>query len=42
LTIDTLGTRRNVALFVGGVRQQVPHISDDRTLTAGGAQRKVR
>jgi hypothetical protein len=31
------GTRRPVALYVRGVRQQVPYVSDDRLIHAGGA-----
>jgi hypothetical protein len=31
------GTRRPVALYVRGIRQQVPYVSDDRMIHAGGA-----
>jgi hypothetical protein len=35
--IGELGTRTPVALYVRGVRQQVPYVSDDRMIHAGGA-----
>ena len=37
--LDELGTRRNVAMFVDGVRQQFPHISDCRRIHGGGCNR---
>jgi hypothetical protein len=38
-TVDELGTRTGVAMFVHGRRQQVPYVSDCRVLYANG--RKV-
>jgi hypothetical protein len=38
-TLDELGTRTGVAMFVHGRRQQVPYVSDCRALYANG--RKV-
>jgi hypothetical protein len=35
-TLDELGTRRNVAMFVNGQRQRVPHLSDCRSVHGGG------
>jgi hypothetical protein len=37
--LDELGTRRNIAMFVHGERQQVPHISDCRAIHGGGRSR---
>jgi hypothetical protein len=34
--LDEQGRRTAVALFVAGVRQQVPHVSDDRRVLANG------
>lgn len=34
--VNEIGNRRNVAMFVGGVRQVVPYISDCRTVHSGG------
>ena len=34
-TVDELGTRRGVAMFVHGRRQQVPYVSDCRSIYAG-------
>ena len=34
--LDQMGDRRNVAMFVGGVKQAVPHLSDCRTIHGGG------
>jgi hypothetical protein len=36
--LDELGTRTAVALFVGGVKQQVPYVSDDRRVHANGTK----
>jgi hypothetical protein len=38
-TVDELGTRRGVAMFVKGKEQEVPHISDCRTIHGGGRSR---
>jgi len=35
--LDELGTRQAVALYVAGVKQQVPYVSDDRAVHANGA-----
>jgi len=35
--VDEMGTRRAVALYVAGVKQQVPYVSDDRVVHANGA-----
>jgi len=35
--IDELGTRQAVALYVDSVKQQVPYVSDSRTVHANGA-----
>jgi len=35
--VDELGTRRALALYVDGVKQQVPYVSDSRTIHANGA-----
>jgi hypothetical protein len=35
-TIDELGTRRGVAMFVEGKRQLVPYVSDCRRIYPGG------
>jgi hypothetical protein len=35
-TIDELGTRSGVAMFVQGKRQMVPYVSDCRSIYAGG------
>ena len=35
-TLDELGTRTGVAMFVHGRRQQVPYVSDWRVLYANG------
>ena len=37
-TVNELGTRRGVAMFVHGRRQEVPHVSDCRGIYAGGRQ----
>lgn len=37
-TIDELGTRKSVAMFVEGKRQQVPYVSDCRTIHPNGRQ----
>lgn len=34
--VDEPGNRRGVGMYVKGVRQAVPHISDDRTVHGGG------
>jgi Tfp pilus assembly ATPase PilU len=34
--LDALGSRRSVAMYRRGIRQQVPHLSDDRTVHGGG------
>lgn len=34
--LDVHGCRTAVALYVAGVRQQLPHISDDRRFPANG------
>jgi len=34
--VDEPGNRRNVAMFVRGTRQDVPHISDCRKIHGGG------
>jgi hypothetical protein len=34
--LDELGTRQAVALYVAGVKQQVPYVSDDRAVHANG------
>jgi hypothetical protein len=39
--LDKRGTRRAVALYVQGVRQQVPYVSDDRAIHAGGAATRL-
>lgn len=36
--VDELGTRRAVALYVRGVRQQVPYVSDDRIVHASATK----
>jgi hypothetical protein len=36
LVVDAAGFRTAVALYVGGVRQQVPYVSDDRRIAANG------
>jgi hypothetical protein len=35
--LDELGTRTPIALYVRGIRQKVPYVSDDRKIHAGGA-----
>jgi len=40
--VDELGTRRAIALYVAGVRQQVPYVSDDRAIHANGAGHTLR
>ena len=35
-TLDELGTRKGVAMFVEGKRQMVPYVSDCRSIYAGG------
>ena len=35
-TVDELGTRKGVAMFVDGERQLVPYVSDCRRIYAGG------
>lgn len=40
--VDTLGTRQAVALYVQGVKQQVPYVSDDREIHANGAGHGLR
>jgi hypothetical protein len=35
--LNEFGARRPLALYVDGVRQQVPYVSDDRMIHAGGA-----
>jgi hypothetical protein len=35
-TLDELGTRKGVAMFVEGKRQLVPYVSDCRSIHAGG------
>ena len=35
-TVDELGTRKGVAMFVDGERQLVPYVSDCRGIYAGG------
>jgi hypothetical protein len=35
-TLDELGARRGVAMFVQGKRQMVPYVSDCRSVYAGG------
>ena len=35
-TVDELGTRSGVAMFVQGKRQSVPYVSDCRSIHAGG------
>jgi hypothetical protein len=35
-TINELGTRAGIALFVDGQRQKVPYVSDCRTIYSGG------
>ncbi len=35
-TVDELGTRTGMAMFVHGRRQQVPYVSDCRSLYANG------
>ena len=37
--LDRLGERTNVTMFVKGAEQQVPHLSDCRTIHAGGRAR---
>ena len=37
--VNRLGERRNVAMYVRGVRQVVPRISDDRRIHSGGRSR---
>jgi uncharacterized protein YfdQ (DUF2303 family) len=37
--VDELGTRRNLAMFVDGQQQAVPHISDCRGIHGGGRSR---
>ncbi len=37
--LDQLGDRRNVAMYVSGTRQTVPHISNDRKIHGGGRSR---
>jgi len=39
--VDELGTRRAIALYVDGVRQQVPYVSDSRVIHANGAGHKL-
>ncbi|MBV9314770.1 MAG: hypothetical protein JO100_13820 [Pseudonocardia sp.] len=34
--LNTPGERHPVSLYVGGVRQEVPHLSDDRQVAANG------
>jgi len=40
--VDELGTRRAIALYVTGIRQQVPYVSDDRIVHANGAGHTLR
>ena len=40
--LDQLGTRQAVALYVQGVKQQVPYVGDDRVIHANGANWTVR
>ena len=40
--LDVLGIRTPVAMFVKGLRQQVGHCSDDRTIFAGGWSNRRR
>jgi len=35
--VDELGTRRAIALYVDGVKQQVPYVSNSRVIHANGA-----
>lgn len=35
-TVDSPGTRSCVALYVGGTRQAVPYVSDDRRIYSSG------
>jgi hypothetical protein len=37
--LNTVGTRRSVAMFVDGKRQAVPHLSDCRNFHGGGRSR---
>ena len=37
--LDRHGDRRNIAMFVGGQRQVLPHLSDDRRVHGGGRSR---
>jgi len=36
LVVDATGYRTAIALYVAGVRQQAPYISDDRRINANG------
>ena len=35
-TVDSLGTRSGVALYVAGARQAVPYVSNDRRIFSSG------
>ena len=39
--LDTPGERSPVALFVAGIRQDVPYISDDRRVYANGRDQRT-
>lgn len=38
-TLNALGSRKNIALYVRGTLQKVPYVSDDRVILDGGRTR---
>jgi hypothetical protein len=37
--LDEIGNRQTIALYVLGIKQQVPYVSDDRAIFSNGAKR---